>query len=185
MTRDEIISVIEGAIEQAGGSPDDLMASLKDEGKIRLLGALLVSKHELGSPSQLLGVDLIPEGWRVVEDCVPRGAFEMAKLATQSVLEPHATQIRGTRMLKKARTRGLVFSLGDGRYMLGKDGCGKDIVVNRHWQSLMLTGTVLLDEKGNRCIAYLRREGEGWRMSFCLLETVFYYGCAFPDLAIG
>ncbi len=156
---------IKRQLRQKGGFPYDpqlLVLGLQAiiEGRFEALGSLF--------PSERLVPDLIPKGWKVLEDIEPTANLDVGKLKFRSFLKDGESYIGGDEMRKRAITLGGNLGLCDAPRILADQ---VKIPANLRDCYIVLPGTKLRASGGDLRVASLYWDGSRWLLSFLWLAA--------------
>ena len=139
-------------------NPDLLKAALQaiTEGRFEAMGGLF--------PSEIHAADLIPKGWKVVDDVTP-AEFRVEDLEFISFLE--ADSMPGTDMRERAVRLEASFGLSDAPKLLAEQD---KIPASLRGKYIVLAGTLLRYPDGSLGVPVLSWDGGQWFLYFHWLD---------------
>ena len=106
--------------------------------------------------------DLIPSGWRIVEDVAPT-LKSAADLDTVSFMEPDEDYVPSETQRQRAKAKKANLGLADLKVALSDQG---KISKEARRFYIVFLGTVLLRPDGGLCVACLRWVDDGWHLNW-------------------
>ncbi|MBT4120458.1 MAG: hypothetical protein HOD54_03710 [Candidatus Magasanikbacteria bacterium] len=121
-------------------------------------------------PAEILCPELIPTGWEVVEDVLPR-RIKVEDLKFVPCFDGDKNSIQGPEMRERAVALKANFGLSDAVRFLAEQADIPEELRDRKY--IILSGTIFLDERRSPNIASLCYEGGCWKLYFRLLINVW------------
>ncbi|TSC84302.1 MAG: hypothetical protein G01um101413_597 [Parcubacteria group bacterium Gr01-1014_13] len=122
-------------------------------------------------PSTALDSELIPSGWKIVEDVEP-SQLDGMMIKTVSFLFEGEENIPGEVMLERAEEMKANLGFADAKYLANHQD---KISIEFRYNCLVFSGTVFEDLRGCLHLAYLAfGEGNRWHLLFVQIDGVYW-----------